>query len=377
MFGRRNSDVPPESERTSGGTVARSRTVRGLSDEARTLAEIEISDRAKRIEFYIAEYTIEILAQKMRSEEFVVPVYQRAFTWEPRRKSKFVESILMGLPIPFLLFWQMPDGRLEIVDGSQRLRTLEEWIYDGLKLGDLEELPTLSGSRFADLIESRQRKVKNQTIRGIILNEDADEQARFDMFNRINTGSKAANTAEVRRGALGGPFLNLVISLAKDDLFAQLAPVTEKADRERVREDLVTRFFAYTDGLEGYRDRPAEFLFNYARRKNAEFEADPGQAATYEARFARTLEFVRAYMPNGFKKTATTTTTARVRFEALAIGTHLAIRERPELAVDGPATPIADWIDSQEFTDIVSSDASNVQSKLVGRIAYVKDKLLA
>jgi hypothetical protein len=69
-------------------------------------------------------------------------------------------------------------------------------------IGELETLSALEGLRFADLPTSRQRKVKNRSIRGIVLNEHADEQARFDLFQRINTGSKIAKDAEVRRGAL-------------------------------------------------------------------------------------------------------------------------------------------------------------------------------
>jgi uncharacterized protein with ParB-like and HNH nuclease domain len=50
----------------------------------------------------------------MRDGEFEVPPYQREFTWEPERKSRFIESVIMGLPIPFLFFWEMEDSRLEI-----------------------------------------------------------------------------------------------------------------------------------------------------------------------------------------------------------------------------------------------------------------------
>jgi Protein of unknown function DUF262 len=65
-------------------------------------AEAQIVEQSKRIEFYISEYSVELLAQKMRSGEYVIPDYQREFTWEPERKSKFIESLLMGLPIPFM-----------------------------------------------------------------------------------------------------------------------------------------------------------------------------------------------------------------------------------------------------------------------------------
>jgi len=243
-------------------------------------AESQIRERSKRIEYYITELSVELLAKKVRDQEYVVPSYQREFTWEETRKWRFIESLLMGLPIPFLFFWEDPaTGKLEIVDGSQRLRTLEEFIYDDLVLGDLEKLTALEGFRFSDLPESRQRKVKNRSIRGIVLSEHADEEARFDLFDRINTGSKVANKAEVRRGALTGPFMELVIALAKEPSFVRLAPVSHKQLKEREREELVTRFFAYGDGLEEYAERVSTFLFAYSRRMNKRFKDEPGLGA--------------------------------------------------------------------------------------------------
>src|SRR4051812_21427955 len=132
-------------------------------------AEAQIVEQSKRIEFYITEYSVELLAQKMQSGEFEIPAYQREDTWEPARKSRFIESLLMGLPIPFLFFWESPDtGKLEIVDGSQRLRTIQQFVLGDMVLGELDELSALEGLRFADLPESRQRKVKNRSIRGIV-----------------------------------------------------------------------------------------------------------------------------------------------------------------------------------------------------------------
>lgn len=352
------------------------KAVEAFDEEAREVAEHEIVERSKRIDYFLNEYTIEFLADKMKDGNFVVPSYQREFTWEPRRKSRFIESVLMGLPIPFLFFWEMPDGRLEVVDGTQRLRTIEEWIHGGLKLGELEELPALSNSRFTDLLGSRQRKVKNRSIRGVVLNENADDQARFDMFERINTGSKAANKAEVRRGALGGPFIDLVIDLAKNPHFSQIAPVPQKALNEREREELVTRFFAYGDGLDGYKDRPAVFLFDYTRRMNERFEKDPQLINTYRDRFDEMVAFVGRNSPNGFRKTKTSTTTPRVRFEALAVGSFLAMQAKPELKTEAPLIPISQWIDTPAFSSVTTSDGANVVSKLRARINFVLERLL-
>lgn len=345
-----------------------------ISEEQIAAAESEIVARSKRIEFYQTDYSIELLVRKYAKQEFVIPDYQRKFTWQIDRKTKFIESIHMGLPIPFLFFWEMGDGKLEIVDGSQRIRTLEEYVNGELKLGDLEELPSLSGTRFTDLSEGRQLKMLNRSIRGIILSEHADEQARYDMFERINTGSKVANPGEVRRGALRGPFQELIEDLAKDHLFAELAPVSAKSNNERVPEELVTRFFGYGDGLDDYKDSPARFIFEYTKRMNQAFADDPSLEQAYRERFQRMLTFVKANFPNGFKKAVEANTTPRVRFEAIAIGSDLALSEKPQL-VDAPVD-VSSWIEGEEFKLKTTSDAANVRSKLENRIAFVRDHLL-
>ena len=345
-----------------------------ISKAQRAAAEAEIVEQSKRIDFFLTEYSVELLAAKMHNGAFRVPAYQREFTWEPERKSKFIESLLMGLPIPFLFFWEMDEGILEIVDGSQRLRTIEEFVLGDLRLCELESLPSVSNFRFVDLPESRQRKVCNRSIRGIVLNEHADEQARFDMFERINTGSKVANKAEVRRGALAGPFMELVISLAALPEFATLAPVSDKQKNEREREELVIQFFAYGDGLNGYKDRPSEFLFNYAKHMNEIFAKKPALVGKYQQRFLDMLSFVQRVFPRGFRRVVKGTATPRARFEAISIGSYLAMKTKPQLIKRHLSA--TELIDETEFSKITGSDGANAIARLNGRINFVRDKLL-
>ncbi len=340
-------------------------------------AEDQIVEQSKRIEYYLTDYSVELLALKMDKGDFEIPGYQRDDTWEPERKSRFIESLLMGLPIPFLFFWEKPDGKLEIVDGSQRLRTIQQFVNSELKIGELIELTELQGLRFADLLESRQLKIKNRSIRGIILNEHADEQARFDIFERINTGSKIANKAEVRRGALSGPFLDLVIELAQDRLFIKLAPVPGKSVSLRKREEMVTRFFAYSDGYSeefaGYKDRPAEFLFAYAKDMN-DVLCDRKKVSEYKKRFRNTMKFVEKTFPYGFSKTASATETHYTRFEAIAVGSYLAITASPGLKKDSP--DVGSWINGSAFTEYSKSGGANAKRRLSERLEFVRDRLL-
>jgi hypothetical protein len=338
-------------------------------------AEQQIAEQAKRIDYYLTEYSLELLATKMRDGEFEVPAYQREYTWEEERKWRFIESILMNLPIPFLFFWESPQtGKLEIVDGSQRLRTIQEFIFGDLVLGELDKLSLVSGFAFNDLPEARQRKFKNRSIRGIVLNEHADDQARFDLFERINTGSKVANKAEVRRGALRGPFLDLVIDLAKDAKFVELTPVSEKQLKEREREELVTRFFAYGDGLDDYADEVSPFLFSYARKMNQVMTDTPAAVDEYRLRFKAMTEFVAAAFPFGFRRTATGRASPRARFESIAVGTYLAQRQEPKLVPHPEKVRV--WVQSKDFSDVTGSDGANAIGRLERRIHYIRDRLL-
>ena len=106
--------------------------------------------------------------------------------------------------------------------------------------------------------------------------------------------------------------------------------------KERQAEELVTRFFAYGDGLEKYHDRPKDFIFSYSKTMNTEFIANPSLSDQYRRRFIDTMKFVERTFPYGFRKTPNGNATPRARFEAIAIGSYLALRERPELKDPDP-----------------------------------------
>ena len=338
-------------------------------------AEAQIVETTRHIDYYITEYSVELLASKMKSGDFEVPDYQREFTWEEQRKWRFIESIIMNLPIPFLFFWENPDsGKLEIVDGSQRLRTIQEFIDGDLRLGDLEKLPEVSWFSFADLPESRQRKIKNRSIRGIILNQHADIQARLELFDRINTGSKTANKAEIRRGTLRGPFLELVIELSNNALFRDIAPSTEKQRKERESEELVTRFFAYSDGLDEYADEVSPFLFAYAKKMNARFTQSPELREEYVRRFMAMIEFVSKFFVFGFRKSSKGRVSPRARFESIAVGSYHALQIRPDLTPNPDL--VRQWLESPNFAAVTGSDGANAIKKLEARIHFVRDHLL-
>ncbi|MEG4803384.1 DUF262 domain-containing protein [Microcoleus sp. ARI1-B5] len=143
--------IPPQSE---------------IADEQREAAEAEIREKQKTVDYDTKEYPVEVLVQKYRdgldedTSELYIPDYQRDMIWEETRQSKFIESLLLGLPIPFIFVADLRPkqeddeddlARLEIVDGTQRIRTLDRFIHNDLKLCGLEKLKKLNNFKFSDL----------------------------------------------------------------------------------------------------------------------------------------------------------------------------------------------------------------------------------
>lgn len=364
---------------------------------ARTTAEINAAEaqivaNIRDVRYIVREYPVEVVVAKYlrgKSEdanEIYVPDYQRDLVWLERNQSRFIESMLIGLPVPFIFVADVsekedPDnaGRLEIVDGVQRIRTLARFLTNDLALTKLDRLTTLIGFRFCDLHPSRQRRFRRATLRLIELTEGVMEEVRRDMFDRINTGSDTLKAVEVRRGMAAGPFMDLTSELASDPLLKELAPISETQRKRYEYEELVTRFFAFLNRYQDYGTGDEgkivkDFLLAYVRDANVLLSGDRGEVESARMReeWKGMLTFVKQQFPDGFKKVGRGRKVPRVRFEAIAVGVGLALREVPGLA----PPPVASWLEGDDFKNWTTSDASNNRANLIGRLEFVRNKLL-
>lgn len=335
-------------------------------------AEQQILECSKQISYYVVEYTLDYLSEKM-DDRFYIPTYQREFVWDINRRCRFIESVIMGLPIPFLFFSENSEtGKLEIIDGSQRIRTIHQFLHNQLTLSGLKRLNKLNGMKFYDLEESRRRKIMNKSIRGIILDEKADTKARLDLFNRINTSSKHATPAEIRKGTFDGIFSKMLDELSKNALFREILTIHKKQGQEQEYLELVSRFFAYGDGLENYNESVQDFLFDYVQKMDK--TATQGMIKDYKKRFIDMLEFVKKYFPHKFYNPRNDGRKyTRTRFESIAVGVWWAIRDKGSKNL---LTEDMSWVGSDEYKEILRSDAANNFKHLRGRIEYVYNHLI-
>jgi uncharacterized protein with ParB-like and HNH nuclease domain len=353
-------------------------------EEVITSAEVAIRKHQREVDYDTKEFTIEMAVNKYTEglendlNELFVPDYQRDFVWPKATQSRLIESLIIGLPIPHIFIADVQsddpdlDGRVEIVDGSQRIRTLHAFLSNQLELEELKLIPEMNGFKFRDFPASRQRRFSRISIRIIELS-NCTEGTRRDLFERINTGSDVLKAMEIRKGSEHGSsrlYKDVIAVCADNDIFKEVVPlsVTKKKRGEDLEFSL--RFFAYFYKYEEFQHSVKQFLDEYL-----EGHADTSQEQVDEMVniFNKTMSFAKIYLPFGFRKTENAKITYRVRFEALAVGIALALQEEPNLSPN----KISDWLFSDDFKKLTTSDASNSRPKVIARIEYVRDQLLS
>lgn len=339
-----------------------------ISPEQIQAADNEIRSLQSEVKYDLRDFTIDYLVNAFKEDLFFIPDYQRAFIWPEKNKSKFIESVILGLPIPMLFVADMADGRLEIVDGAQRIQTLEQFLSGDLKLDDLTLLSSLTGFTINELSIPQQRKIKTRALRMVVLEDGTTEAIRQELFHRINTQSIRAKGSEIRRGSFAGPFVTFIKECSNDTLFRKLCPISNTALNRRENEELVTRFFCYSDRYQKFKHDVDKFIDEFVEERKNQIENH-----VLHDEFSRTMDFVARHFPNGFAKTKNATSTPRVRFEAIAVGVNLALRINPNLT---PENHVSEWITSDEFVAHTTTHASNSGPRLRSRIEFVRDKLL-
>jgi hypothetical protein len=339
-----------------------------ITSEMKKKAEEQIKNLRKEIDYTTRDYSIDFLVQKFREDEFYIPdEYQRQFIWDDDKKSLFIESVLLGLPIPLMFFSDTEDGRCEIIDGAQRTQSLEAFMSNDLELTNLKKLDSLLGFKYNDIPEYFKKKFDKTNIRVVVLSDETTLDIRQEIFTRINTSGVKANPIEVRRGQfMQTDFMRFIKECSEDDVFLKLCPLSETLKKRYEGQELVLRFFAYLNNYKKFEHRVDQFIDDYVDSNKDTFNRDE-----YLKEFKGMLDFVDKNFPYGFAKSKNAKSTPRVRFEAIAVGVALALRENEKLIVNN-----VDWIESDEFRVHTTSHASNSPNRVTGRIEYVRDMLL-
>jgi len=179
--------------------------------------ETQINDKTGLYDYITKDYPFEVIYVKYGDEKdltktLYVPSYQREFVWNNEKQSRFIESVLLGVPLTPFLVSEDEDRRLEIIDGSQRIRTLIAFYENNLRLRKLEKLDKLNKAKYTDLPIRTQKYFENRDFKIIIVDE-ANSEIKQDIFNRINTSSEKLSDSEIRKGSYSGSFYDMILEL--------------------------------------------------------------------------------------------------------------------------------------------------------------------
>lgn len=239
---------------------------------------LQVHQEARRLVTQPYDLAVQTLVENVRSKKLLmtdVP-YQRGYVWDDPKASRLIESLLLNVPIPVCYFAENPDGTLEVIDGQQRIRSIQRFLDDDFPLHGIPVLTELDGKRFSELPERDQRRIGNRTIRCIVITEESHPDIKFDVFERLNTGSVTLTAQELRNCIYRGAFNDGLRTIANDKGFLETlgrsASKDGRSDRDTrmEEEELILRFLALMDELKGYQPPLRQFLNTYMRAHRAE-----------------------------------------------------------------------------------------------------------
>lgn len=249
---------------------------------------------------YGADYPVDSLVKRLKSRAIFVPPFQRRYVWDIYEASKFVESLILGLPVPgIFLSKESESNNLLIVDGQQRLLTLL-YFYTNDFRGDEFRLTSvqkdLEGKRYVDLAISDQTRLDDAIIHSTIVKQDEpdnDNSSIYQIFERINSGGRPLSPQEIRACIYHGEYNKLLTTLAKSSPWRKIIQ-GEYNDRMK-EEELILRFFSLYFNLDKY-SKPMKDFLNKCMAENRNFELISEQTLT--DLFNKVMSFVSATLGN-------------------------------------------------------------------------------
>ena len=255
----------------------------------------------------------EILNLYRDGELDIHPEFQRFFRWDEGQKSRLVESLLLGIPIPSIFVSQRQDGVWDVIDGLQRLSTIFQLVgvlkdqtgdlLEPLVLSKTKYLPSLEGKKWEDEAHpenaigiEHQLLIKRSKIDIKIILRESSESSKYELFQRLNTGGSQLTDQELRNCILitvNPDAYTWLTNLASDANFNTCVTLTDRAESEQYNIELIVRFLVFRrlpeGNLKGIGDI-GEFLTDELVRLGESLKTDVKKQTAEEAAFKFTFE---------------------------------------------------------------------------------------
>ena len=229
------------------------------------------------------DFDVEGLYRRVSRGEIVIPPFQRSYVWNIRQASRFIESLLLGLPVPeIFLSRDFDSDKYVVIDGQQRLRTIQ-FFYDGLfnppvargaptafKLTGVQR--EFEGMTYEGLGRHDRFRIDNSTIHATVVKQDApakDNTSVYHIFDRINSSGTRLTPQEMRSAIYHGKLIDKLSDLNDASVWRSIFGAVNRRQKD---QELILRFLAFYFNSENYRAPMTEFLTKFVgKNRNPEY----------------------------------------------------------------------------------------------------------
>jgi hypothetical protein len=264
------------------------------------------------------DWTIETIVNQMKKNNIMLnPDFQRRDAWTPKTKSRFIESIFLGLPIPQIILAEQKGkkGKFFVIDGKQRLLALQQFVLgkkdddiDELKLTGLKIKKDFNRLTYNDIKSGRFRgeidEFDNQTIRTIVVKNWPALSVLYLLFERLNTGSISLSPQELRQAVFPGDFIRYANNKSATNIELQRMLKLSKPDFRMRDVEVFIRYFAFKYFFVLYTGSMQKFLDDTCDKLNSEWELRQNQIEIDTLELSNAINFVidTFGIDNAFKK---------------------------------------------------------------------------
>jgi hypothetical protein len=239
------------------------------------------------------------------------PEFQRRDIWKTPKQSRFVESIIMNVPIPPVFLGEDEYGKYVVLDGRQRLTAISAFMENAYRLEDLQVWDELNGLNFRDLkAKALDKAILRRFIPAIVILKESSPEVKYDVFDRLNTGGMQAEPMEIRNAIYRGGFNEALHKLSAEETFRRLWDIpSDPAERQkdptyaRMNDlELVLRFFALRE-YGNMKGRFKDYLSSFMDERNKAYKQDAALAASDASMFENAVGNAwRVFGADAFRK---------------------------------------------------------------------------
>lgn len=252
-----------------------------------------------------ADWTIETIDMQINKGNIdLQPGFQRRAAWDDTRKSRLIESIIVGMPVPNIVLAENKEhrGRFIVIDGKQRLLSINEFVKGAYALRGLDMRADLNDKTYAVLPAGDKEYLDNSTIRATVIKNWSDPNFLYATFYRLNSGSLPLSPQELRKALIGGKLLESIETYLIDSKpFHHI--FGDGLDKRMRDSELVLRFMAYDRALAEYRGDFKQFLDDTTKYYEINWDARTGEVSEKFARLNEALHTTSViFGSDSFKK---------------------------------------------------------------------------